>query len=110
MMHKVLHRQLKDRIRPELCNFKIVLLFIVGLEKIKPIMCKKKETFYLKEKIKEKNTIFLLYNFLGFFFIIPLSPFLYMLPIKTHDCSMSVHRPVSAQWNGLCYGAFSHKK
>lgn len=44
------------------------------------------------------------------FFIIPLSPFLYVPSIKTYDCNMSVHRPVSAQWNSLCYGAFFHKK
>lgn len=68
MMHKVLHQQLKDRIKPELCNFKIVLLFIVDLEKIKPVMCKKQETFYLEEKIKEKITIFLLYEFFWPFF------------------------------------------
>lgn len=35
---------------------------------------------------------------------------MYVPSIKTYDCNMSVHRPVSAQWNGLCYGAFFDKK
>lgn len=47
MMHK-LHQQIKDRIKPELCNFRVALLFIVGLEKLKPVKLKKQRTFYLK--------------------------------------------------------------
>lgn len=47
MMHK-LHQPIKDRIKPELRNFRVVLLFIVGLEKLKPVKPKKQGMFYLK--------------------------------------------------------------
>lgn len=50
MIHK-LYQQIKDRIKPELCNFKVVLLFIMGLEKLKPVKPKKQGTFSLKQKI-----------------------------------------------------------
>lgn len=42
------HQQIKDRIKPEFCNVWVVLLFIVGLEKVKPVKPKKHGTFYLK--------------------------------------------------------------
>lgn len=87
-----------------------MLLFIVDLEKLKQVKPKKQGKFYLNVKIKIKSKKVFHIGFFLPFKIISLSLFSYVPSVKTYDYNMSVHRPVSAQRNGLCYGAFFHKK